>query len=176
LPGRHHSLKAAARIGRHVLPVLPLFRDAEAQVARLAELHADDTATRIATPRALATALVVLATLPRRPRRPPSPPRPPTRCSAYTVCWGRQNRLADCAGTCCAPSPPSWPSHPSLWLCPRPPRRSRLAASPPPSRPALLLHQPHEATGQPPATTLQTLAIAAGTSRDTPSSGQGSAG
>jgi Zn-dependent protease with chaperone function len=62
LAGRHHALKAAARIGRQVLPFLPLLRDAEAQVARLAELHADDAAARAADPRALATALVVLAT------------------------------------------------------------------------------------------------------------------
>jgi hypothetical protein len=39
----------------------------------------------------------------------------------------------------------------------------------------LLLHQLHEATGQPPAATLQTLAILAETSRDTPSTWQGSA-
>jgi len=39
----------------------------------------------------------------------------------------------------------------------------------------LLLHQLHAATGQPPAATLQTLAILAETSRDTPSTGQGSA-
>jgi Zn-dependent protease with chaperone function len=62
LAGRHHALKAAARIGRQVLPFLPLLRDAEAQVARLAELHADDAATRTADPRELATALVALAT------------------------------------------------------------------------------------------------------------------
>jgi Zn-dependent protease with chaperone function len=62
LAGRHHALKAAARIGRQVLPVLPLLRDAEAQVARLVELHADDTAIRAANPEALATALVLLAT------------------------------------------------------------------------------------------------------------------
>jgi Zn-dependent protease with chaperone function len=62
LAGRHHALEAAARIGRQVLPFLPLLRDAEAQVARLAELHADDAATRTADPRELATALVVLAT------------------------------------------------------------------------------------------------------------------
>jgi Zn-dependent protease with chaperone function len=61
LAGRHHTLKAAARIGRQVLPFLPLLRDAETQVAQLAELHADDTADRIAGPRELATALVVLA-------------------------------------------------------------------------------------------------------------------
>ena len=40
----------------------------------------------------------------------------------------------------------------------------------------LLLHQLHEAIGQPPATTLQTLAIMTETRRDTPSGGQGSAG
>jgi Zn-dependent protease with chaperone function len=62
LAGRHHALKAAARIGCQVLPFLPLLREAEAQVARLAELHADDAAIRAADPRALATALVVLAT------------------------------------------------------------------------------------------------------------------
>jgi hypothetical protein len=45
-----------------VLPFVPLMRDAEAQVARLAELHADDAATRGRDPRPLATALVVLAT------------------------------------------------------------------------------------------------------------------
>jgi hypothetical protein len=39
----------------------------------------------------------------------------------------------------------------------------------------LLLYQLHEATGQPPAAFLQRLAIAAEISRDTPSSGQGSA-
>ena len=51
-----------ARIGRAVLPFLPLMRDAEKQVARLVELHADDAATRARDPRLLATALVVLAT------------------------------------------------------------------------------------------------------------------
>jgi bla regulator protein blaR1 len=61
LAGRHHALKAAARIGRQVLPFLPLLRDAEAQVARLAELHADDSAARTADPRELATGLVTLA-------------------------------------------------------------------------------------------------------------------
>jgi hypothetical protein len=45
-----------------VLPFLPLMRDAEQQVARLVELHADDAAARACDPRALATALVLLAT------------------------------------------------------------------------------------------------------------------
>ena len=62
LAGRHHRLLAMARIAGQVLPFLPLMRDADAQVARLVELHADDTATRASDPRSLATALVVLAT------------------------------------------------------------------------------------------------------------------
>jgi Zn-dependent protease with chaperone function len=62
LAGRHHRLLAMARIGRQLLPVLPLMRDAETQVARLIELHADDAATRAHDPGSLATALVVLAT------------------------------------------------------------------------------------------------------------------
>jgi hypothetical protein len=45
-----------------VLPFVPLMRDADLQVARLVELHADDAATRASDPRSLATALVVLAT------------------------------------------------------------------------------------------------------------------
>ena len=61
LTGRHHRLLAMARIGREVLPFLPLMRDAEEQVARLVELHADDAATRARDPHLLATALVVLA-------------------------------------------------------------------------------------------------------------------
>jgi Zn-dependent protease with chaperone function len=62
LAGRHHRLIALARIGRQVLPFLPLMRDADAQVARLAEMHADDAATRASDPGPLATALVILAT------------------------------------------------------------------------------------------------------------------
>jgi Zn-dependent protease with chaperone function len=62
LTGRHHRLIAMARIGRQVLPFLPLMRDADAQVARLAEMHADDAAVRASNPRSLATALVILAT------------------------------------------------------------------------------------------------------------------
>jgi len=62
LTGRHHWLLALARIGRLVLPFVPLMRDADAQVARLIEMHADDAAARSGDPRSLATALVVLAT------------------------------------------------------------------------------------------------------------------
>jgi Zn-dependent protease with chaperone function len=62
LTSHHHRLIAMARIGRQVLPFLPLMRDTEAQVARLAEMHADDATTLARDPRPLATALVVLAT------------------------------------------------------------------------------------------------------------------
>src|SRR4029077_4462901 len=62
LAGRHHRLLALAPIRRLVLPVLPLMRDADEQVARLVERHADDAAARARDPRLLATALVVLAT------------------------------------------------------------------------------------------------------------------
>jgi Zn-dependent protease with chaperone function len=62
LAGHHHRLLAVARIGRHVLPFMPLMQEADAQVARLVELHADDAATRGRNPGPLATALVVLAT------------------------------------------------------------------------------------------------------------------
>src|SRR6266516_887957 len=62
LAGRHHWLVAMARIGHEVLPFLPLMRDAEEQVARMVELHADDAATRARDPRLLAAALVVLTT------------------------------------------------------------------------------------------------------------------
>jgi Zn-dependent protease with chaperone function len=62
LAGHHHRLLAMARIGRHVLPFMPLMQEADTQVARLVELHADDAATRGRDPGPLATALVVLAT------------------------------------------------------------------------------------------------------------------
>ena len=62
LTGRHHQLMGLASIGRMALPFLPLMRDADLQVARLVEMHADDAAARASDPRSLATALVVLAT------------------------------------------------------------------------------------------------------------------
>jgi Zn-dependent protease with chaperone function len=62
LTGRHHLLVAIARIARQVLPFMPLMRDADAQVARLAEMHADDTALRASDPRLLAAAMAILAT------------------------------------------------------------------------------------------------------------------
>jgi Zn-dependent protease with chaperone function len=57
----HHRFLAIARIGRQVFPFIPLMRDAARQVARLAEMHADDAATAGRDTRPLAAALVVLA-------------------------------------------------------------------------------------------------------------------
>jgi Zn-dependent protease with chaperone function len=61
LASHHHRLLAIARIGRQILPFLPLMRDADTQVTRLVEMHADDAATADRDTRPLATALVVLA-------------------------------------------------------------------------------------------------------------------
>jgi Zn-dependent protease with chaperone function len=61
LAWHHHRLVALARIARQLLPFLPLMREAAGQVARLVEMHADDTATAAHDTRTLATALVVLA-------------------------------------------------------------------------------------------------------------------
>ena len=61
LASHHHRLLAIARIGRQILPFLPLMRDADRQITRLAEMHADDTATAARGTGPLATALAVLA-------------------------------------------------------------------------------------------------------------------
>ena len=61
LASHHHLLLAIARIGRQVFPFLPLMREADAQIARLVEMHADDAATAHGGARPLATALAVLA-------------------------------------------------------------------------------------------------------------------
>ncbi|HEX4432918.1 MAG TPA: M56 family metallopeptidase [Frankiaceae bacterium] len=58
----HHRLQALARVARQVLPFMPLLRDAESQVEKFIEMHADDAATSVHDPRRLAKALVVLAT------------------------------------------------------------------------------------------------------------------
>ena len=58
----HHLLKTMARAGRLVFPFIPLLREADTQVARLTELHADDTAADACDSGPLATALVILAT------------------------------------------------------------------------------------------------------------------
>jgi Zn-dependent protease with chaperone function len=61
LASHHHRLLAIARIGRQVLPFVPLMREADTQITRLVEMHADDAATAHRDTRPLATALVVLA-------------------------------------------------------------------------------------------------------------------
>ena len=61
LAWRHHRLVAVARIAQQLLPFLPLMRETAAQVARLVEMHADDTAAKRHDTRTLATALVLLA-------------------------------------------------------------------------------------------------------------------
>jgi Zn-dependent protease with chaperone function len=61
LASHHHRLLAIARIGRQVLPFLPLMRVAETQITRLVEMHADDAATAGRDTGPLAAALVVLA-------------------------------------------------------------------------------------------------------------------
>jgi hypothetical protein len=61
LASHHHRLLAIARIGRQILPFVPLMRDVDTQITRLVEMHADDTATAHRGTRPLATALVVLA-------------------------------------------------------------------------------------------------------------------
>jgi len=61
LTWHHHRLVALARIAEQLIPFLPLMRETATQVARLVELHADDTATRTHDSRTLATALVLLA-------------------------------------------------------------------------------------------------------------------
>jgi Zn-dependent protease with chaperone function len=93
-----------ARIGRQVLAFLPLMRDTEAQVARLAEMHADDAATQARDPRPLATALVVLATA--------GNPAPALAAAATDAVQrihgllGPPSHRAAPAGSCSAPPPP----------------------------------------------------------------------
>lgn len=62
LASRHHLLITLARVSRLVFPFVPLLRAADGEVARLAELHADDTAARACDSGPLAAALVILAT------------------------------------------------------------------------------------------------------------------
>ena len=61
LASHHHQLLAIARIGRQILPFVPLMRVADTQITRLVEMHADDAATAGRGRGPLATALVVLA-------------------------------------------------------------------------------------------------------------------
>ncbi len=62
--GRHHLLVALAAIPAAAFPVVPALRHAGYEVARLAELAADDAAAGRAPRLALAEALLVLGTAP----------------------------------------------------------------------------------------------------------------
>jgi len=59
--GRHHLLIAALRLLRDAFPASRLFSQAHAEVSRLVEERADDTATRHHNPLDLARALVTIA-------------------------------------------------------------------------------------------------------------------
>jgi len=95
LAWHHHRLLAMARIGRRALPFLPLMRDAEAQVERLVELHADDAAIQSHDPGSLAAALVVLAAAAAAPSPVPAvaPGSAPVLASAATDAVHRIHRL-----------------------------------------------------------------------------------
>lgn len=62
LAGHHHLLLAVVSALRHAFPFVPLLSQAEAQVATLAEMAADDAAARRHDRGDLAAALVLLAT------------------------------------------------------------------------------------------------------------------
>lgn len=64
LAGRHHLPLVFARAVRRVMPPLPLFRVAEAEIARLLEMCADDAAARRHGRRPLLAALVALTDRP----------------------------------------------------------------------------------------------------------------
>src|ERR1700745_2410930 len=80
LPAAIPGCPPLAGIGRLLLPFVPLMRDADEQVARLVELHADDAAARARDPRLPATALGVLGPRPRAPPPPLGAPAPPRQC------------------------------------------------------------------------------------------------
>lgn len=61
LRARHHVVLATAHAMRAAFPFVPLFAVAYAQLEKLVEMHADDTALKHSDRRVLATALVALA-------------------------------------------------------------------------------------------------------------------
>jgi hypothetical protein len=104
----HHLLLAIARIGRQVLPFVPLMRAADTQITRLVEMHADDTATAGRGTRPLATALVVLAAA-AGPAPGPRRRRHRRGAAGSSGCSGRQSRSARPASSCSARAPPRSP-------------------------------------------------------------------
>lgn len=68
LSGRHHLLLAASSGLARAFPFVPAFRQASAELARLAEMCADDCAARAGAPRrALASAMLRMASGPQLP-------------------------------------------------------------------------------------------------------------
>lgn len=61
LRGRHHLVLTAADALRAAFPFVPAFTTAQAQLAQLVEMRADDVALSSCEPRVLATALLALA-------------------------------------------------------------------------------------------------------------------
>lgn len=89
LAGRHHLVLVFARAVRRVMPPLPLFWDAEAEIARLLEMCADDTAARRHGRRPLLAALVALTD------RPGPQAAPGILGAAGTAVLDRVHRLVD---------------------------------------------------------------------------------
>ena len=62
LAGRHHAIVTATRGLTAAFPAVPLFTRGEAEVARLAEMTADDAPARRAGRRPLTAALLAIGT------------------------------------------------------------------------------------------------------------------
>ena len=99
LAGRHHLLLAVTRSLAAAVPVVPLFARGTAEVARLAEMRADDVAARHAGRRTLLAALIAMGTGVAAAQTPPA-----WLAATGGVVAARVRRLAE---------PPS----PARWLC-----------------------------------------------------------
>jgi len=96
LGGRHPLLAAVTRGLTAAFPGVPLFTRGAAEVARLAEMAADDAATRSADRSALVTALLAIATgTPRAAGPGPGPVAVPGLAAAVCAVPDRVERLLD---------------------------------------------------------------------------------
>jgi Zn-dependent protease with chaperone function len=86
LAGRHHLLISLTRALLASFPAVPLFTQGPGELARLAEMCADDVAARHAGRGTLVAALLAMGTE-RRCRLPPSPPRVARPWPACSGCW-----------------------------------------------------------------------------------------
>ena len=86
LAGRHHLLISLARGLRASFPAVPLFTQGPGEVARLAEMCADDAAARRAGRGTLVAALLAMGTGTAVPAAP-SPPRVARPWLACSGCW-----------------------------------------------------------------------------------------